>query len=155
MIIYDTEMLDAGLRSDIDRVIERQSIYADDKIVFSPDWPLYAQLQLMGRLQILVARDEGRFVAYMVGLLHPHINAIDLQVATVSTYYVEERKARGSILRTMFDIMEQLVMTLGARRLYVDTSLNYSCGRLLELMNYKASKITYRKNLMSGEAGHA
>ena len=116
----------------------------DSRIAPKVNWPFYQVLAQKGCLVILVAEDEGRAAGYLTALIHPHLNAIDTLVGTISTYYVEPRPDRAIVLKSMFGQAIEALKLRNVAVIKIDTEYENSCGRLLELLGFEPERIGYK-----------
>ncbi len=125
----------------------------DSEIQSNPNWALYERLDEVGSLMLVVARQDGRPVGFLVGTVYRHVNAMQEWVCSIPTYFVEEGPIRALILSRMIDFTLEQLATKGVYRVDSETTFDHSAGRLWELKGFKPAKIGYSLKLKkpSGE----
>jgi GNAT superfamily N-acetyltransferase len=119
----------------------------DSEVEQRPNWPMYEKLDAMGALLLVVARRDGKPVGFMLGTVHPHLNATQELVCTIPTYFVEEGPTRALILSRMLDFALEHLAARGVFKVDVETTYERSAGRLWELKGFKPRKIGYSLKL--------
>ena len=120
----------------------------DPEFQFRPNWLLYAQMEKLGSMILIVMRCDGVPIGYIGAAIHPHVNATHIMVASIPTWYVEPSAWRGVRERSLIRAMHAALRERGIRRATVDTAFGHSAGRLLEAMGGKPVKIGYSFDLM-------
>lgn len=119
----------------------------DSEVVENPNWPFYERLDEAGALLLVVARQDGRAVGFLLGTIYPHINAMQESVCSISTYFVEEGPIRALVLSRMIDFALEHLAARGVFRVDSETIFDRSAGRLWELKGFKPKKIGYSMKL--------
>jgi hypothetical protein len=117
----------------------------DSDVPVMPNWTLYRQLEANNAAFMVIARDEGKPVGYMVALLYPHPNAVTVLVAEIKTYYVE--KGRGIVLNSMIDFTLSELARRGVYKIKAATHADHSAGRIWERKGFEISEIGYTLKL--------
>ena len=147
MIEFGVEPL-LTAQPDIQSLVPAQWEHTGDKgISAMPNWPLYYQFASHDALMVVMARDSGEPVGYMVAFIYPHPNAMSVTVASIPTYYVAERPTRALVLSRMQDFMIARLAERGVYRADIETSADFSAGRLWELKGFKLAKLGYSMQL--------
>lgn len=126
---------------------EHWEFNGDADLKCKPDWNTYHSLEKLNRLLLIFAMDDERPIGYLAAFIHPHMNSIDNLVASVPTYFVEERPGRAFIMRSL---LEAAITALKARsvvHINVDTHWEHSAGKLLQKLGFRPSKIGYKLRL--------
>ncbi len=121
----------------------------DAELPPNPNWAVYSQLETMGKAALFMVRDNDRAIGYAAVLLHPALNAQDIWMGTIPTYFVEEHPIRGLILRELWRTGIQWLQDRGARKVDIETEYQHSAGQILERMGFIPVKIGYRMPLLS------
>lgn len=119
----------------------------DSEVQENPNWALYEKLDEAGVLLLVVARQDGRPVGFLLGTVYRHVNAVQEWVCNIPTYFVEEGPIRALILSRMMDFALAQLAAKGVFRVDVDTTFERSAGRLLELKGFQPKKIGYSLKL--------
>jgi hypothetical protein len=149
MVDFAVESLAAARVSDgAQRLLDSQWSYTGDSEVESrPNWNLYQQMEARNALLLVVARQDGRAVGYLIAAIYPHPNAVQELIASIPTYTVEERPGRALIMSRMVDFALQQLAARGVFKVDIETHAEYSAGRLWELKGFKVSRIGYTLKL--------
>lgn len=126
----------------------------DREIESQPNWPLYEKLDEVGSLLLVVARQDGRPVGFLVGTVYRHVNAVQEWVCSIPTYFVEEGPIRALILSRMIDFTLEHLAAKNVFRVDSETTFDHSAGRLWELKGFKPAKIGYSLKLKKPSGEH-
>jgi hypothetical protein len=155
MIEYRRERLEK-VQAEIETLLPRQwEETGDEGLDCAPNWIMYQSIENLGGLVLIMAREDKRAIGYLAAFIHPHVNSMNSKVATISTYYVEERPMRANIMRHMIASALMLLGELGLRRITIETEYEHSAGRLLSLMGFHPSKVGYVLDPAETSVGHA
>lgn len=119
----------------------------DRDLECQPNWMLYHQFAQRDALMVIMARELGEPVGYMAVFIYPHPNAVSVRVAEIPTYYVEQRPTRALILSRMQDFAIERLIERGVYKVKIETSADYSAGKLWELKGFKLDKLGYTMQL--------
>lgn len=148
MITYSVESMDECLE-DVRHLwlVHWEEIELDkDKIALEPDIDTFRQLEDVGGLHIVVARDEAdQAVGYHVSLVRPHLHYQSSLTAYVDLYFIHPDHRRGRVGLNLFLYAEQTLRELGVQRIYTATALHKDIGRLLEFMGHREFERHYSK----------
>lgn len=125
----------------------------DSEFVCRPNWPFYAKLEEIGAGYVMVMREDGIPIGWLAAMIHPHVNATDVKVGTVSSYYVKPRSTRAVLLKSLYRAVLRDLAVRGCWQVSIETEFGHSAGRLLELLGGRPKKIGYSFDLQ--EAKHA
>ena len=154
MIVYSEEGLSL-CRADIESLLPAQWAETGDAgIDCLPNWAMYEALEKAGALILLMARHDGRAIGYLTGTVYPHPNSTNRLVASIPTYFVEDRPGRPLLLRSLISHGINLALKRGAWKVSVKTEYNNSAGRLLEAMGMVPGSVEYVMTT-TREAKHA
>lgn len=126
----------------------------DPALVLSPNWTLYEQLEGNRALVIASVRDDGRMIGYAAAILHRGTSAISELIGTITPWYVEDRKNRAVIAKSLLVYLQNLLFARGAQQVKIQTEYGRSAGRLLEAMGYRPEFVGYRLNASDVKAEH-
>lgn len=153
MIQFAVEALTPA-RPDIESLLPAQWEHTGDRdIECKPNWTLYHQFAERGALMVVMARDLDCAVGYLAAFIYPHPNAIHTSIASIPTYYVQDRPTRALIMSRMVDFAVERLAERGVFKIDIETNATHSAGRLWELKGFKVAKIGYSMQLAkpSGE----
>jgi len=130
------------------RLLAKQWLETGDvEVAENPNWGLYQKIEDAGALLLVVARQDGRPVGFLLGTIYSHINAMPEKVCSLPTYFVEEGPIRALILSRMIDFALEQLAARGVFRVDADTTFERSAGRIWELKGFKPKKIGYSLKL--------
>lgn len=119
----------------------------DPRLPLDPNWQMYELMERTGKLVIMVLREDGRATGYAGGMVHPHMNSRAVMVGTIPTWYVEATPEaptkRAFIEKALLQEVTRRLVALGARRVTIETNADQSAARLLEVMGYKPTKLSF------------
>jgi hypothetical protein len=151
---YAVEKLDSAF-SALNAMLPAQWAHTGDSDVpLQPNWPLYRALEARNALFVVLAREEGRPVGYMVAFLYPHPNAVSVPIAEIKTYYVERVadaagniKGRAIVLNSMIDFTLAELARREAYKIKAWTHAEHSAGRIWERKGFEIAEIGYTLKL--------
>jgi hypothetical protein len=145
MADYAVEKLDSAF-FDLNAMLPAQWAHTgDNDVPLQPNWALYRALEARNALFVVIARDEGRPVGYMVAFLYPHPNAVSVPIAEIKTYYVEQ--GRAIVLNSMIDFTLAELARRGAYKIKASTHADHSAGRIWERKGFEIAEIGYTLKL--------
>ena len=131
-------IVEARASEEMKRLIARQwAETGDNEVEENPNWPLYEKLDDTGALLLVVARQDGHPVGFLLGAIHRHINAVQELVCSIPTYFVKEGPNRALILSRMIDFALERLAARGVFRVDAETTYERSAGRLWELKGFQ------------------
>jgi hypothetical protein len=133
VITYAREPLEKFL-ADLQAMLPAQRAHTDNASSSPINWPLYIDLHKRGFLAVWMAREDDRAIGYALVYAGENPNHVGTQTATVSTYYVENRPARGGILRKLLMTVRDDLLAMGVRQIDFETHANFSCEVILRAL---------------------
>ncbi len=147
MVDFAIESLSTA-QPDIERMLPAQWAHTgDSEVVCQPNWNLYRQLNERNAAILVMARVDGFPVGYLTALVYPHVNAQRELVAEIPTYFVAAGPIRALTLSRMVDFTLERLAERGVFKVTIETSADYSAGKLWELKGFKIAKIGYSLKL--------
>lgn len=128
-------------------LVEQWAHTGDKNLKCEPNWAIYHALESAGSLLLLLAYDDARPIGYLAAMVHPHVNSVSNKVASIPTYYVEERPGRSLVMRTLIQYALQALRSKGIVQATIDTDFEHSAGRLLGKLGFRPVKIGYKMDL--------
>lgn len=108
-----------------------------------PDEPLYRHLESAGQLQIVVARDAGEMVGYMIFVVRPHPHYADVLCGFEDAYFVGTGHRRGWTGVKLIRESIRHLKARGAKRVFIHTKKAKDMGRLLTFLGLSHSDEIY------------
>lgn len=147
MVDFAVEPLSSA-RPDIETMVPRHwEQFGDRGVAYNLDWNLYGALAARGAMLTVMAREFEVPVGYLWAFIYANPNAQDSKVASIPTYFVEQRPARALIMSRMVDFALEKLAGMGVYKVNIDTNAEHSAGRLWELKGFKVSRIGYSLQL--------
>ena len=145
MAEYAVEKLDTAF-ADLQSMLPAQWAHTgDNEVECQPNWNLYRQLEDRNGAFLVIARENGHPIGYMVAFVFPHPNAMSVLTAEIRTYFVE--KGRAVVLNSMIDFTLEELARRGVFKIKASTHAEASAGRLWELKGFTPSEIGYSLKL--------
>lgn len=146
-IVWAIERLETA-RPAIEFLLPRQwEETGEPQFKVKPNWDFYAGLEAHGALLVIVLREEGRPIGYISAMMHPHVNATGVKMASIATYYVEPRATRAVLLRSLWRACRQAAASHGCVKAVIDSRPDNPANDLLELLGGVPEKIGYAFDL--------
>lgn len=141
----------------IDQDIEAVAAYhwddlALDKLLFvrDLDHEKYFQMDQLGMLHIVTARDDGKLVGYIICFVMPHIHYKSSGlVALADMYFILKEYRQGGLGVRMFRYMEAGLKFRGVIRAHMSCKLHENHTKLFEGMGWTLTDLTFSKLLVS------
>src|SRR5216683_1507414 len=150
MAEYAVERLDTAFPDLLSMLPAQWEHTGDSEIACQPNWILYRELESHGGLFLVIAREAGHPVGYMVAFIYPHPNAVSVPIAEIRTYFVEN--GRSIVLNSMIDFTLEELARRGVFKIKASTHAGHSAVRLWELKGFEISAIELTLKLKpSGE----
>lgn len=147
MIEFAVEALTCA-QPDIESLLPAQWAHTGDSdLACRPNWFLYHQFAQREALMVVMARQDGCAVGYLAAFIYPHVNSVTSLVANIPTYFVEDRPTRALVMSRMIDYALQRLVEREVYKVDIETSAEFSAGRLWELKGFKIAKIGYSLRL--------
>lgn len=147
MTDFAVEQLDRAM-SDVQGLLPEQWAHTGDAgIECLPNWNFYRQMERVGSLALVMARQKGVPVGYMAVFIYPHPNSVTSKVASIPTYFVRDGADRAFVLNSMTDYVLERLAAAGVFKVTIETNAEFSAGRLWELKGFKVAKIGYSLQL--------
>lgn len=111
----------------------------------NPNYEAYWQLESLGMLHLLIAREEGVIVGYCIIIINPHLHFQHKQYATVDVLYVSPSKRGGFVAYKLLRLTEEMVKDLGGDVLVLAVSDKKPFHRLCKKLNFSKLETLYTK----------
>lgn len=147
MIEYNVERITDCLdeiKPLLEKHYEEVAMY-QDKIEFNPNYERYEELDELGLLHIVTARDEGVLVGYFVSFLMPNIHYQDHTYAVNDIVYIQEDLRKTKVGLEMFKYAEEQMKDLGVSVMTIHMKTAMPFDSLCEGLGYNYAERNYSK----------
>lgn len=101
-------------------------------VPLAPQADEYARREECGQLMMVIGRESGKLVAYLVAFIGPGLHYQTCLTCIVDIFYVESN-ARGLMKgKMMFEFAKNECRRRGVRRFAAGSKLAFDCGPLLQ-----------------------
>lgn len=100
-------------------------------VPLAPQAEEYARREDCGQLVMIIGRENGELVAYLVAFIGPGLHYRTCLTCVVDIFYVESSKRGLMKGKLMFEFAKQECKRRGVRRLAAGSKLAHDCGPLL------------------------
>lgn len=107
-------------------------IAGDKRMPMNPDVAMYRTLEAAGMLQILVVREDGRMIGYMIFSVHAHGHYADILCGFEDAYFIYISHRKGGIGIKMIRESIRHLKARGVKRIFIHTKKSHDMSRLLE-----------------------
>lgn len=148
MIEIKVETIDSWYRESIPLIYNHwQELGLDTDLKGDVDTAALRNMEDAGFASVIVVRDEGKIIGYLLAVHHPHLHyQSSPPVYLVDMYYIapEYRKGTGVML---FKFMEGHAKNLGCIKIYLSCKVHKDHSRLFEALGYKLSDLAFIKRI--------
>lgn len=116
-----------------------------DKIKLCPDYDRYAELDQIGALHIVTARDEGELVGYDINFVMPHLHYSEHTYAVNDIIFLLPEYRHAGIALEMVEHTEALLAEKGVSVITLHMKLAHPFTQLMEQAGYSAQETIYSK----------
>lgn len=110
-----------------------------------PDVPAYEALAASGALHILVAREEGEMVGYLLTVVRPHLHYADVLCGFEDAYFMRQSHRRGFAGVRLFREWEKAMRARGVQMIFAMTKPWLDMGPIFVRLGFKQSDHVYAK----------
>lgn len=104
-----------------------------DRMPMRPDEMLYKTLENSGQLQIMVARETGIMLGYMIFVVKPHPHYADVLCGFEDAYFLTSSRRGVAGVKLIKESLEALKRR-GVQRWFIHTKKAKDIGRVLEFL---------------------
>lgn len=116
-----------------------------DRMPMRPDVANYQALEAAGKLQIVVARDDGRMVGYVLTVIRPHLHYADVLCGFEDAYFLSKTHRRGMVGVKLLREAVRHMQRVGAQKAFFMTKVALDMGPLFERMGFTRTDVVYSK----------
>lgn len=114
-------------------------------IGFGFDWQTYAQLEKMGAVHFMVAREHNKIVGYQLCIIRPHVHSKKDVVATTTFFFMLPEYRSGWNGVELFRATERSLKSFGIKNLYVGCKADKDLSRIFLRLGYHEVERIYAK----------
>ena len=112
-----------------------------------PDYAMYFAIHEKDMLKVILCKDEGKIIGYIVFFICKHLHYIDCVLATEDIYYLKPEYRKGRTAIKMFKFAEQYLKSLNVDMIKYGTKIHSDNTSLFEYMGYSFTEKVYTKML--------
>ena len=116
-----------------------------DRMPMRPDVASYEALDAAGRLQVVVAREDGRMIGYVVSVIRPHLHYADVLCGYEDAYFLTKSHRRGMVGVKLLRAAVEHMKRAGVRKAFFMTKAALDMGPIFERMGFTKTDIVYSK----------
>lgn len=118
-------------------------IAGDKRMAMQPDEGLFKYLDSVGQLQIMVAREAGEMIGYMLFVVRPHTHYAGVLCGFEDAYYVLPSRRKGWAGIRLIKKSVAALKARGVKRVFVHTKKAKDMGRVLKFLGMTHSDEIY------------
>jgi GNAT superfamily N-acetyltransferase len=119
-----------------------------DKIKLNPDYDKYIELDRIGLVHVVTARDEGSLVGYFISFVISHLHYKDHIMSTNDILYISPSHRKGTTALKLIRFTESTLKSRGVTKILINMKLAHDFSSLLERMGYVEIERVYEKMLI-------
>lgn len=109
------------------------------------DIEAYYAMERVGQLHIVIAREEGKIIGYLLAFIRPHLHYKHILTAIYDVYYVNPEHRKGFVAIKLFKEAERTMKARGVKRIFSGTKKHKDMSRLFEYMGWKEVETLHSK----------
>lgn len=113
----------------------------------NPDYEIYKHNDKTGNVRVILCKDDGTIVGYIIYFLSANLHYRDCLLATEDIYYLKPAYRKGTIGIKMFKFAENYLKTLGVHMVKYSTKVHMDNSRLFEYLGCDFIEKVFVKNL--------
>lgn len=114
-----------------------------DKVPLSPQYDEYLRRDALGQVVVVVLRDSGKLVGYMVAFKAPGLHYSTCLTLTMDIFFVHPDYRNGSAGIKLFKAVEKEARRLGVQRMFVGSKTHSDASVLFERLGYTKVETYY------------
>jgi GNAT superfamily N-acetyltransferase len=116
-------------------------------IKLNVDFRAYDQMDAMGMLHVVVARDAGAIVGYHLSFVRPHFHYANSLTAYTDVYWVAPECRKGRVGIALFQFVEKTLKARGVERMFSACKLHKDVGKLFERLGWTETERVFSKRI--------
>ncbi|MCP1173798.1 hypothetical protein [Ralstonia chuxiongensis] len=121
------------------------STHKDHEVSLEPMVEIYQSREAEGALLVIVGREEGQIVAYMLCFIAPGLHYRSCLTCTPDIFYVDADKRTGMTGVRMFRFIEKELKRRGVKRWAVGSKVQHDASALFRFIGFEPVETTYEK----------
>lgn len=121
------------------------STHKDHGVPLEPMVDVYLSREAEGSLLVVVGREEGRIVAYMLCFIAPGLHYRSCLTCTPDIFYVDAKKRTGMTGMRMFRFVEKELKRRGVKRWAVGSKVQHDASALFRFLGFEPVETTHEK----------
>lgn len=113
----------------------------------NPDYEVYKQADKAGNVRVIICRDNGFIIGYIIYFIGLNLHYKDCLLATEDIYYLKPEYRKGLTGIKMFKFAEKYLKTLGVNMIKYSTKVHVDNSKLFEYLDCKLIEKVFIKNL--------
>jgi L-amino acid N-acyltransferase YncA len=116
-----------------------------EKIHLDVDCATYRQMDDLGMLHVVTAREGGELAGYYVSIIRPHPHYRSTMFAFQDAFFVVPEHRRGTMGIDFVRFMEQAVKAAGAKNVVASTKTHFDLSPLFLRLGFKEVETQFQK----------
>lgn len=112
-----------------------------------PQYEVYLERERRGEVMLVVVRERGLLVGYLVAFIAPGLHYRTVLTCTTDIFYIVPEHRTGGCGKLLFAAAEKEARRRGVKRWFVGTKMHADCGAMLERFGFKEIERHYSKML--------
>lgn len=121
------------------------STHKDHDVPLDPMVEVYRAREMDGSLMMVIGREEGRIVAYMVCFVAPGLHYRSCLTCSPDIFFVAPDKRTGMTGVRMFRFVEKELKRRGVKRWAVGSKVQHDASALFKYLGFDPVETTYEK----------
>ncbi|ABO54192.1 GCN5-like N-acetyltransferase [Burkholderia multivorans] len=121
------------------------STHVDHGVPLDPLVEVYRARQADGSLMMVIGREEGKIVSYLVCFIAPGLHYRSCLTCSPDIFYVEPSRRGASIGVRMFRFVEKELKRRGVQRWAVGSKVKHDASPLFRFLDFEPVETTYEK----------
>ena len=116
-----------------------------DKIKLNPDYDKYLEIEKLGMVHVVTARDSLRMIGYFISIVSPHMHYSDHIYAVNDILFISPEYRRGEVAAGMFTFAEDALKNEGVSVITFSMKTDYPFDELAVYLGYRKVEYVYSK----------
>jgi GNAT superfamily N-acetyltransferase len=118
-----------------------------DAIKLKIDYRAYDQMDAMGMVHVVVARDAGQIIGYHLSFVRAHFHYADSLTAYTDVFWIAPECRKGRVGIALFQFVEKTLKARGVERMFSACKLHKDVGKLFERLGWKETERLFTKRI--------
>jgi L-amino acid N-acyltransferase YncA len=116
-----------------------------DRMAMKPDVVAYQNLEQLGQLQIVTAREAGQMVGYILSVIRPHLHYADVLCGYEDAYFLAKSHRKGMAGVRLIKEAIRHMQAAGVRKAFFMTKVALDMGAIFRRLGFTETDIVYSK----------